>query len=184
MTDSDRSGPPGRPRTLQLQQSAIRLRRPSTGGRPRRPSAPPLSPLNTDVTPQRPTPARRRAATVSAQETLSAVGGGPTAGTRGSNQVREPSVLAPVPSQVPRESQEVGEAPQDTEEGDEKTGRRGMLSRLRWRSDTNLHAAAQSGEGAPERREEPSADEHEYNDQIVNLLDAIGKVPYRIQWKG
>lgn len=161
MADGDRPATSERPRLLQPQQSAIRLRRPSNAGRPSRPSAPPLPPLDTDVMPQRPPPARRRAATTSAQEGLGAVWG------------RD---LASVPVEVPRESQEVGDGSQETwEEDDEKAERRGMLSRLRWRSDTNLHAAAQPGGEASERRGEQSVDEDEYNDQIVNLLDAIGE---------
>lgn len=168
MTEGDRPGPAGRPRLLQSQQSTIRLRRPSTTGRPRRPSEPPLNP---DVSPQRPTPARRRAATVGAEDTIGDIGGAPTR-PRESNQIREPSVLAPISSDVPRESEEEEEKSEDTAEGEENNGRRGMLARFRWRSDTNLQASAQAGERAEGRED---VDEHEYNDQIVNLLDAIGE---------
>lgn len=174
MSEKKRSGPPERPRTLQAQQSTIRLRRPSTTGRPRRPTEPPLPPLDVDVPLQRPTPARRRAATTSAEETIGSLSG-PSTGHRPSNQVREPSVLAPITSEAPEESEEGEEKSEDTGEGDEKRGRRGVLARLRWRSDTNLQASGPSHDGTSQGRDEEIKDEHEYNDQIVNMLDAIGK---------
>lgn len=177
MSDSDRSGPPERPRAaLRPQQSAIRLRRPSITSRPRNgPSSAP--PESSDVTFPRPTGPRTRAATTSVHDTRSTRG--PAGAARpGSNQVREPSVLAPVADAESEESPTSSEgspAPDDTRS--EKSRKRGLLARLRWRSDTNLHTATEPGESIADRREQSFQDEHEYNDQIVNLLDAIGELP-------
>lgn len=180
MSDSDRPRPPERPcSALHPRQSAIRLTRPSTTSRTSNtPSSAPAT--SSDVTLQRPTAPRSRAATTPVHDTLSTQGAAGAARPGGS-QVRQPSVLAPVPGSESEESQTESEESPRSETGSEKTKKRGFLARLRWRSDTNLHTATEPGESISERRRQSFRDEHEYSDQIVNLLDAIGEYPTHLR---
>ena len=190
-------GPPRRPLPmLRSSQSTIRLRRPSTSSRPgdRDRSSLPVLPAASDDAlppPPRPTAPRSRAATISAGEVANRAAGTPRE-TRGSLQVRQPSVLAPIPAEENEDTETTDankEGSQDPESLESRTresgtsskrARRGILSRLRWRSDTNLHAAAAQSSQPGEKRPvggdgQPFTDQHEYDDQIVNLLDAIGE---------
>ncbi|MBE3047840.1 hypothetical protein IMZ48_36085, partial [Candidatus Bathyarchaeota archaeon] len=143
MSDSDRPRAPERPRgPPRSQQSAIRLIRPSNNGRTgsTRSTRPSSSASNNNVAlPRLPRPTRSRAATTTVHDTLS-TGGEAGAGSR---QIRQASVLSPVPASESEGSPAGSETPPRTdgpETGSERTGRRGLLARMRWRSDTNLHA--------------------------------------------
>lgn len=175
MVGSDGSRSPDRPSAmLRPRQSAIRLRRPSATSRTSsRPTAPTVGSGETaEHLPAGPS----RSASISVPGTFGN-GGSAAARTGRSHRVREPSALTPVLPEEPQENQVDGEDSHPSRADDEKSGKPGILSRLRWNSDTNLHATSQPDETISENPNQRPTDQHEYDDRIVNLLDAIGESP-------
>lgn len=177
MAGSDGARPPERPGDiLRPRQSAIRLRRQCSISRTSsRPSEPTVGGSAGGETTERTPPGPSRSASMSVPGTFGD-GGSARAGTRRSNRLRDPSALTPA---LPEEESEEGAEDQSptARADDDKAGKPGILSRLRWNSDTNLHTASQPDDAISEKPSRQTTDQHEYDDQIVNLLDAIGKFP-------
>lgn len=179
MAGSDGARPPERPGgMLRPRQSAIRLRRQCAISRTSsRPSEPTVGGSVGGETAERAPSGPSRSASISVPGTFG-YGGSAGAGARRSNRLREPSALTPALPEEPHESEEGGgdESPKARAD-DDKAGKPGILSRLRWNSDTNLQAGSQPTDVTSEEPNRQTTDQHEYDDQIVNLLDAIGKFP-------